>query len=49
MNPKWDHPRWGQAKERRIGEFRKRDTLPFNGYAEHVASLYTGMDLRKWF
>ena len=49
VNPEVDHPRWSQAKERRIGEFRKRDTLPFNGYAEQVASLYTGMDLRKWF
>ena len=49
VNPGVDHPRWSQAKERRIGEFRKRDTLPFNGYAEQVASLYTGMDLRKWF
>ncbi len=49
VNPEVDHPRWSQAKERRIGEFRKRDTLPFNGYAEHVAGLYTGMDLRKWF
>jgi sulfoxide reductase catalytic subunit YedY len=49
VNPEVDHPRWSQARERRIGEFRKRDTLPFNGYAEQVASLYTGMDLRKWF
>ncbi|RAU22112.1 protein-methionine-sulfoxide reductase catalytic subunit MsrP [Paramagnetospirillum kuznetsovii] len=45
VNPKVDHPRWSQAKERRIGEFLKRDTLPFNGYAEQVASLYAGMDL----
>jgi len=49
VNPEVDHPRWSQAKERRIGEFRKRDTLMFNGYAEQVASLYSGMDLRKWF
>ena len=47
VNPEVDHPRWSQRKERRIGEFRKRDTLMFNGYAEQVASLYSGMDLRK--
>jgi sulfoxide reductase catalytic subunit YedY len=46
VNPKVDHPRWSQAKERRLGELFKRDTLMFNGYNE-VASLYTGMDLRK--
>ena len=49
VNPDVDHPRWSQAKERRIGEFLKRKTLPFNGYAEQVASLYAGMDLRKYF
>ena len=49
VNPDVDHPRWSQRKERRIGEFRKRDTLAFNGYAEQVASLYSGMDLRKNF
>lgn len=49
VNPAVDHPRWSQATERRIGEFRKRKTLPFNGYAEHVAQLYQGMDLRKYF
>jgi len=49
VNPKVDHPRWSQARERRIGEFLKRETLMFNGYAEQVASLYTGMDLRKHF
>jgi sulfoxide reductase catalytic subunit YedY len=49
VNPEVDHPRWSQAKERRIGEFAKRKTLPFNGYADQVASLYTGMDLRKSF
>ena len=48
VNPKVDHPRWSQAKERRIGEFSKRPTLMFNGYDE-VASLYAGMDLRKNF
>ena len=48
VNPTVDHPRWSQATERRIGEFRRRDTLMFNGYTE-VASLYNGMDLRKNF
>jgi sulfoxide reductase catalytic subunit YedY len=47
VNPAVDHPRWSQAKERRIGEFFKRDTLPFNGYADQVAGLYAGMDLRR--
>jgi sulfoxide reductase catalytic subunit YedY len=47
VNPKVDHPRWSQAKERRIGEFFKRDTLPFNGYGPQTASMYDGMDLRK--
>jgi sulfoxide reductase catalytic subunit YedY len=49
VNPEVDHPRWSQKRERRIGEFRKRPTLPFNGYAEEVASLYAGMDLTKLF
>jgi sulfoxide reductase catalytic subunit YedY len=49
VNPQVDHPRWSQAKERRIGEFLKRDTLVFNGYGEQVASLYRGMDLKKFF
>jgi len=49
VNPGVDHPRWSQAKERRIGDFLKRPTLPFNGYADQVASLYTGMDLKKNF
>ena len=49
VNPAVDHPRWSQAKERRLGEFTKRPTLPFNGYAEQVASLYSGMDLRKFY
>jgi sulfoxide reductase catalytic subunit YedY len=49
VNPEVDHPRWSQANERRIGEFRRRPTLPFNGYAEQVASLYSGMDLRQNF
>ena len=47
VNPEVDHPRWTQARERRIGEFFKRKTLMFNGYADQVASLYTGLDLRK--
>ncbi|MFN8581227.1 MAG: protein-methionine-sulfoxide reductase catalytic subunit MsrP [Gemmatimonadaceae bacterium] len=47
VNPTVDHPRWSQAKERRIGEFRKRETLMFNGYADQVSSLYAGMDLKK--
>ena len=49
VNPDVDHPRWSQSKERRIGDFLKRDTLPFNGYAEQVASLYRGMDLKKYY
>jgi sulfoxide reductase catalytic subunit YedY len=49
VNPEVDHPRWSQATERRIGELRRRKTLPFNGYGEQVASLYSGMDLRKNF
>lgn len=49
VNPEVDHPRWTQSRERRIGEFRRRETLMFNGYAEQVASLYRGMDLRRNF
>jgi methionine sulfoxide reductase catalytic subunit len=49
VNPQVDHPRWSQATERRIGEFRRRPTLPFNGYADQVASLYAGMDLKKFY
>jgi sulfoxide reductase catalytic subunit YedY len=49
VNPEVDHPRWSQARERRLGEFGKRKTLPFNGYADQVGSLYAGMDLRKNF
>ena len=48
VNPHVDHPRWSQATERRLGEFRKRPTLMFNGY-DQVASLYSGMDLKKNF
>lgn len=47
VNPDVDHPRWSQKTERRIGEFGKRKTLPFNGYADLVASMYAGMDLKK--
>jgi sulfoxide reductase catalytic subunit YedY len=49
VNPDVDHPRWSQARERRIGEFLRRKTLPFNGYADEVAGLYSGMDLRANF
>ncbi len=49
VNPEVDHPRWSQKTERRIGEFFKRKTLMFNGYADQVGSLYAGMDLRKDF
>ncbi len=49
VNPEVDHPRWSQATERRIGESSRRGTLMFNGYGDQVASLYAGMDLRKYF
>lgn len=49
VNPKVSHPRWSQRRERRIGEFIKRETFPFNGYGEQVAHLYSGMDLKKHF
>ncbi|QRJ65660.1 protein-methionine-sulfoxide reductase catalytic subunit MsrP [Azospira restricta] len=49
VNPDVPHRRWSQSHERRLGEFLKRKTLPFNGYAEQVAQLYAGMDLRKFF
>jgi len=49
VNPEVDHPRWSQASERRIGEFRRRPTLPFNGYAAQVASMYAGMDPRTLY
>jgi methionine sulfoxide reductase catalytic subunit len=49
VNPTVDHPRWSQATERRIGEFRRRRTLMFNGYADQVAHLYSGMDLRRYY
>ncbi len=47
VNPEVDHPRWSQATERRIGEFFRKKTLPFNGYADQVAGLYQGLDLKK--
>ncbi len=47
VNPEVDHPRWSQARERRVGELRRRPTLMFNGYNDQVASLYSGMDLRR--
>jgi len=49
VNPAVDHPRWSQATERRLPTGDSRATLPFNGYAEQVAQLYAGMDLRKFF
>jgi sulfoxide reductase catalytic subunit YedY len=49
VNPNVDHPRWSQARERRIGELSRRPTLMFNGYGEQVASMYQGLDLRKWY
>jgi len=49
VNPAVDHPRWSQAQERRIGEFFMRKTMLFNGYGDQVASLYSGMDLRRYY
>jgi methionine sulfoxide reductase catalytic subunit len=49
VNPNVDHPRWPQSSERRIGEFFRRDTLMFNGYADQVAHMYDGMNLRRNF
>jgi sulfoxide reductase catalytic subunit YedY len=49
VNPTVDHPRWSQRTERRIGELERRLTLAFNGYADEVASLYTGLDLKRNF
>jgi len=49
VNPNVDHPRWTQSTERRIGEFFRRPTLMFNGYAEEVSDLYTDMDLKKYY
>lgn len=49
VNPDVNHPRWSQRRERRIGEFLKRETLMFNGYGDEVAELYSGMDLKRYF
>ena len=49
VNPEVSHPRWSQAKERPIGKFFKEPTLMFNGYADEVAHMYSGMDLAKYF
>ena len=49
VNPNVDHPRWRQATERRLGEFFKRPTVMFNGYGDQVASMYAGMDLKKYY
>ena len=49
VNPAVDHPRWSQATERRLGDLFKRKTLPFNGYADQVAGMYAGMDLKKYY
>ena len=49
VNPNVAHPRWSQARERRIGDYRTRETLMFNGYEQQVAHLYAGMDLQKYF
>jgi sulfoxide reductase catalytic subunit YedY len=50
VNPEVDHPRWSQARERRLPSlFARTKTLMFNGYGDQVASLYTGMDLRKHY
>jgi sulfoxide reductase catalytic subunit YedY len=49
VNPQVDHPRWTQATERRLGEFLRRRTLMFNGYADQVQSMYAGMDLKKFY
>jgi sulfoxide reductase catalytic subunit YedY len=49
VNPQHSHPRWSQASERRIGEFSRRETLMFNGYAEQVADLYKDMDLNIYY
>ena len=49
VNPEVDPPRWSQKREQRIGDLQRRNTLLFNGYAEQVASLYAGMDLRTHF
>jgi methionine sulfoxide reductase catalytic subunit len=49
VNPDVSHPRWSQARERRVGEIRRRPTLMFNGYGDQVAQMYSGMDLRRFY
>jgi sulfoxide reductase catalytic subunit YedY len=49
VNPRFDHPRWSQATERRIGEAGRMRTLLFNGYADEVAHLYPGPEKREWY
>ena len=49
VNPGVDHPRWSQARERRVGQFSERPTLMFNGYGDQVAGLYSGMNLQKYY
>lgn len=49
VNPEVDHPRWSQARERRLGEFRRRPTVMFNGYADQVAHMYSDLDLTRWY
>jgi len=49
VNPEVDHPRWSQAKERRLPAIGMRPTIKFNGYEDQVASLYAGMDLKKYY
>jgi sulfoxide reductase catalytic subunit YedY len=49
VNPRWAHPRWSQATERRIGEARRIETLLYNGYADEVAHMYGDLDEYKWF
>jgi sulfoxide reductase catalytic subunit YedY len=49
VNPEVDHPRWSQARERRLGEFRRRPTVMFNGYADQVAHMYSDLDLTQWY
>ena len=49
VNPNVDHPRWSQARERRLGNFFKIETQMFNGYGDQVAQMYAKMDLKKWF
>jgi sulfoxide reductase catalytic subunit YedY len=49
VNPNVDHPRWSQATERRLGDIFRHKTLMFNGYQDQVASMYAGMDLKKYY